>query len=129
MLPGEEFSFNETVGQRTRERGFMHAPSIIDGETVMTIGGGICQTSSTIFAAIRPSDILVTQQQPHRRPVPYLPWGWDATVFWNAIDFKFMNNTNYPLRIEIELEERNLTARIWGTIKDDFPREAGWSES
>jgi len=127
LKPGDEFSFNETVGQRTPERGFKYAPSLNQGETVMTVGGGICQTSSTIYASIKPSELLVTEQRRHGKPVPYLPWGWDATVYWNFIDFKFVNNTDYPIRIEVELDGRSLTARVWGTIIDDFPREADWN--
>jgi len=128
LMPGEEFSFNRTVGERTAERGFRYAPALSQGETIMSIGGGICQTSSTIYAALKPSELLVTEQQRHGKPVPYLPWGWDATVFWNAIDFRFVNNTNYPMRIEIELDGRTLTARLWGTIIDDFPRAADWND-
>jgi len=125
LLSGEEFSFNGVVGQRTAERGYRPAPALISGETVQSIGGGICQTSSTLYAAIKPTEILVTEQQRHGKPVPYLPWGWDATVFWPYLDFKFVNNTDYPMLIEIELDGRNLTARVYGTIKDDFPVAAG----
>jgi len=128
ILSGEEFSYNETVGQRTYERGFREAPAFARGETVMAIGGGICQTSSTIYAAIKPTELLVTERRPHGQPITYLPPGWDATVVWNYIDFKFVNNTAYPLRIDIELEGRNLTAKIYGTIIDDFPRKAGWND-
>jgi len=128
LLPGEEFSFNRVVGQRTEERGFKPAPSLSQGETITTVGGGICQTSSTIYAALKPSDLLVTEQQRHGKPVPYLPWGWDATVFWNFIDFRFVNNTKYPIRIDITLDDRDVTAQIWGTIIDDFPRAADWND-
>ena len=128
LKPGEEFSFNETVGPRTVERGYRYAPAIINNEFVPSIGGGICQTSSTIYAAIRPTELLVTARQAHRRPISYLPPGWDATVFWGLIDFKFVNNTDYPIRINIELDGRRLTAQVWGTIKDDFPRAADWNE-
>jgi len=128
LMPGEEFSFNETVGPRTAERGYKYAPALSQGETIMSIGGGICQVSSTIYASIRPSELLVTEQRKHGKPVPYLPWGWDATVFWNFIDFRFVNNTDYPLRIEVELDNRSLTARVWGTIKDDFPIAADWKD-
>jgi len=121
LLPGEEFSFNGVVGARTAERGYMWAPALSQGETIMSIGGGVCQTSSTIYAAIKPSELLVTDQRRHGRPVPYLPWGWDATVFYPYLDFKFENNTEYPIRIEMELNDRNLTARVFGTIIDDFP--------
>jgi len=127
LLPGEEFSFNETVGERTAERGFKVAPILASGELQPGIGGGICQVSSTIYAAIRPSQLLVTEQRKHGKPVAYLPWGWDATVHWGYIDFKFVNNTDYPLRIEVELEGRSLTAQVYGTIIDDFPRVAGWN--
>ena len=125
LLPGDEFSFNGVVGQRTYDRGYRAAPALVSGETVMDIGGGICQTSSTLYAAIRPTELLVTEQQRHGKPVPYLPWGWDATVYWPYLDLKFVNNTDYPMRIEMELDERNLTARVFGTIIDDFPIAAG----
>jgi len=128
LMPEEEFSFNGTVGQRTVEGGYRYAPAIVNDEPVSTIGGGICQVSSTIYAAIRPSDLLVTEQRPHRNPVPYLAHGWDATIFWPYIDFKFVNNTNYPILIEVELDNRYLTATISGTIIDDFPRVAGWND-
>ena len=127
LLPGEEFSFNETVGPRTRDRGFQTATVLMNGQFVPGIGGGICQTSSTIFAALRPSDLLVTERRPHGRPISYLPVGWDATVAWGHIDFRFVNNTEYPLRIDIWMEYRTVIAEIWGTIKDDFPREADWN--
>jgi len=128
LLPEEEFSFNGTVGQRTEERGYKPAPSLLRGQTVTSIGGGICQTSSTIYAAIKPTELLVTEQQRHGKPVPYLPWGWDATVYWNYLDLKFVNNTNYPIRIDIKIEGRDVTAEIWGTIIDDFPVKEGWND-
>jgi len=121
LLPGEEFSFNETVGERTRERGFSIAPTLVQGELVPGIGGGICQVSSTIHAAIKPTAIQITEARKHGKPVAYLPWGWDATVDWGNIDFKFKNNTEYPIRIEVGLDERRLTARVYGTIVDGFP--------
>jgi len=128
LLPGEEFSFNEVVGQRTYERGFREAPIFRNGEVVTGIGGGICQVSSTIYAALRPTQIKVTERRAHGLPVAYLPEGYDATVSWNGIDFKFVNNTDYPIRIETEIEGRSVTARIYGTIIDDFPRKAGWND-
>ena len=127
LLPGEEFSFNEVVGRRTYERGYRSAPIIVAGQFVPGIGGGICQTSSTIFAAIRPSDLLVTERFRHGRRVTYLPSGWDAAVSWGHLDFKFVNNTDYPIRIDVGLEGRNVTAQVWGTIIDDFPIAADWN--
>ena len=121
LEPGEEFSYNETVGVRHSSRGFRPAGAYVGGETVTVIGGGVCQTSSTMYSAIKDTEILVTERHPHSKPVPYLPRGRDATVFWNRLDFRFVNNTDFPLRIEVELEERALTARFIGTIIDDFP--------
>ena len=127
LLPGEEFSFNEVVGRRTYERGYRSAPIIVAGQFVPGIGGGICQTSSTIYAAIKPSDLLVTERYRHGRRVTYLPRDWDATVSWGHLDFKFVNNTDYPIRIDVGIEDRNVTAQIWGTIVNDFPIAADWN--
>ena len=127
LLPGEEFSFNEVVGQRTVERGYRSAPIIVAGEFVPGIGGGICQTSSTIYAAIKPSELLVTERYRHGRRVTYLPRDWDATVSWGRLDFKFVNNTDYPIRIDVKLEDRDVIVQVWGTIIDDFPIAADWN--
>jgi len=121
LEPGEEFSFNDTVGVRHTSRGYRPGGAFVGGEMVTVIGGGICQTSSTLYSAIKDTDILVTERYPHGRPIPYLPRGRDATVFWNRLDFKFENNTEYPMRIEAELVERSLTIKVIGTIIDDFP--------
>ena len=121
LMPGDEFSFNNTVGVRHTSRGYRPGGAFVGGEMVTVIGGGICQTSSTLYSAIKDTELLVTERYAHGRPVPYLPRGRDATVFWNRLDFKFINNTDYPLRIDFELEDRSLTAKVYGTIIDDFP--------
>ena len=122
LLPGEEFSFNGIVGPRSSSRGFRSAPMFVGAESVPALGGGICQTSSTIYAAIRLTELQITERRQHSRPVPYLPRGHCAAIVWGALDFRFINNTNYPLRIDIVLDEdRYLTAEVWGTIIDDFP--------
>jgi len=127
--PGEEFSFNEVVGIRNREKGYRPGGAFVGGETVLTIGGGICQTSSTLYSAIMDTEILITERTQHRSRVPYLPRGRDATVFWNALDFRFVNNTDLPMRIDFELDdERNLTVWVYGTIINDFPVAAGWND-
>jgi len=122
LQPGEEFSFNKIVGPRSSSRGFKSAPMFVGAESVPALGGGICQTSSTIYAAIRLTELQITERRQHSRGVPYLPRGHCAAIVWGALDFKFVNNTKYPMRIDIVLdEERNLTAEVWGTIIDDFP--------
>ena len=126
ILSGEEFSFNGLVGPRSYERGYRQAPAFSSGEVIMATGGGICQVSSTIYAAIKPSQFEVTERRAHGLPVAYLPAGWDATVVWDFTDFRFVNNTDYPIRVEVEIVGRNVTAKVFGTIIDDFPRAADW---
>jgi len=128
LLPGDEFSYNEVVGRRTSDRGFKTAAAIVEGVYVPTIGGGVCQTSSTLYAAIKPSELEVLEQRGHSRSVPYLPRGWDAAVAWGKLDFRFANNTTYPIRIEAVLEGRDLTIKIWGTVIDGFPIATNWMD-
>ena len=116
LEPGDEFSFNQVVGRRTAERGYKSAPMISGGQTVMGLGGGICQVSSSIYSSIMDADIKVTERYPHGRPVDYLPRGRDATVSWGYLDFRFVNNTERPLRIDVEVDGRTLTVQVFGTI-------------
>jgi len=116
LEPGDEFSFNRTVGRRTYERGYRAAPAFVAGETVQAIGGGICQVSSSIYSAIKDSDIKVLERYAHGRPVAYLPRGRDATVSWGSLDFRFLNNTEFPLRIEAKVDGRTLSVQVLGTI-------------
>ncbi len=96
---GETFSYNEAVGQRTAERGYKPAPAYVQGETVDEIGGGICQTSSTLYLACLRSNLEITERYAHRYIPAYIPAGMDATVSWGGPDYKFTNNTDYPIKI------------------------------
>jgi vancomycin resistance protein YoaR len=98
--PGDSFSYNQTVGERTAERGYQPAPEIINKQLVMGIGGGICQTSSTLFNAIDGAGLQVTARSHHSKHVGYVPAGRDATVSWGGPDFKFTNNKDYPVIIK-----------------------------
>ena len=97
--PGEIFSFNETVGPVTRERGFAYAPIISGGQVVPGIGGGLCQVASTLYNAVLEAELEVIERTPHSRPVGYVPRGKDATVSGH-IDFKFRNNTGKFILLE-----------------------------
>jgi vancomycin resistance protein YoaR len=119
LNPGEEFSFNDTVGQRTVEKGYMSAGAYAGGKTVQEIGGGICQVSSTIYDCVLHADLEVVARSNHMFVVTYLPYGNDATVNWGTIDFKFKNNTEYPIRIESVTDGRDLTVKLHGTKTDD----------
>lgn len=99
VFPGELFSFNQVVGRRTEERGYVRAPIIVRGELAEGIGGGICQVSSTLFNATDRAGLHIIQRYSHSRNVPYVPPGRDATVSWGGPDFSFRNPYNQPILI------------------------------
>lgn len=115
---GETFSYNESVGKRTADRGFKPAPAYVKGETVDEIGGGICQTSSTLYLACLMSNLEITERYAHRYVPAYIAWGMDATVSWGGPDYKFTNNTLYPVKIVAKYEKGYLTVQILGTNVD-----------
>jgi vancomycin resistance protein YoaR len=118
LQPGEIFSYNRTVGPRTEENGFLEAGAFIAGRLVDEVGGGICQVSSTMYAAILLTQLEIVERRPHGMTISYLPLGLDATVAWGHIDFRFKNNTDFPLRIEMTVANDRVTARFIGTNAD-----------
>ncbi|MBR5535484.1 MAG: VanW family protein [Clostridia bacterium] len=115
LMPGDVFSFNDTVGKRTVERGYKTAGAYVAGETVDQVGGGICQVSSTLYNAVLLSNLEITERRSHQMTVSYVPIGRDATVNWGTTDFKFKNNTEYPVKIAGTINGRNVTISIIGT--------------
>jgi vancomycin resistance protein YoaR len=113
LMPGEIFSFNEILGERTKERGYMEAPVIIGNKIESGIGGGICQVSSTLYNAILKTGIKDIQRTHHSLPSSYVGLGLDATVDWGNIDFKFINTLNYPIYIEGYTENKKLYINIF----------------
>ncbi len=120
LNPGEEFSYNAALGQRTAEAGYMGAGAYANGQVVTEIGGGICQVSSTLYYCALYSNLEITERTCHYFGVSYLPAGLDATVSWPSPDFKFKNNRNYPIKIEAytDLNSYTVTVKIWGTDED-----------
>ena len=116
---GETFSYNETVGERTAAKGYQAAPAYVKGETVDEIGGGVCQPSSTLYYACLRADLEITERYAHRYVPSYIDWGMDATVSWNGPDYKFTNNTDYPVRIVTTYEGGYLTVQLLGTKTTD----------
>jgi vancomycin resistance protein YoaR len=110
--PGDYFSYNEVVGPRTEETGYQPAPEIINKELVMGIGGGICQTSSTLFNAIDQTGVTITAITHHSKSVGYVPEGRDATVAWGGPDFKFMNDKEYPILLKAKMDKENGTLTV-----------------
>ncbi len=115
LLPGEEFSFNKVVGKRTTAAGFGDAPAYVGGLTVDTVGGGICQTASTLYNAALLSNLKITERHAHSYPSAYTPIGLDATVSWGSLDLKFVNDTDYPIKITCSSTNYRITMKIQGT--------------
>lgn len=93
LKPGETFSMNDTLGPRTYELGWKPAPAIVSGATEDQAGGGVCQVSSTLYAAVVKADLEIVYRRNHSSPVSYLERGLDATINTGTIDFQFKNNT------------------------------------
>lgn len=118
LAPGDEFSYNDVVGKRTAANGFLNAPVYENGKSVDGIGGGVCQVSTTLYSAVLYADLEVTSRQNHSKPVSYVPLGQDATVVDGYIDFKFKNNTDYPIKIVSSANKGVLSVEIIGTKRD-----------
>ncbi|MCH5583930.1 VanW family protein [Shimazuella sp. AN120528] len=113
VMPGEIFSFNQTVGRRTIARGYREAKIIVKGEYSEGIGGGICQTSSTLFNSVDQAKLTIIERKSHSRDVPYVPKNKDATVSWGGPDFKFKNLRNSPILIVSEAKKGYVTVQIF----------------
>ena len=114
--PGEVFSFNDTVGHRTKDNGFYTAKEYINGESVDGIGGGTCQVSSTLYSAVLYADMGIIERLNHMMSVGYIPLGQDATVADGGVDFKFKNSSDYPVKIAAYTNGSTITVSILGTM-------------
>jgi vancomycin resistance protein YoaR len=119
LMPGEVFSFNQTVGERTEARGYQVATVYAGGVTTTGLGGGICQVSSTIFDAALYADLEIVERYNHSVTVDYLPLGLDAAVSWGTKDFQFRNNTGYPVLLTVTYEDGFIEAKIRGHKTND----------
>lgn len=119
LLSGEEFSFNKTVGAQNAQTGFKKAGATLNGKPVQAYGGGICQVSSTIFAAALFANLEIVERWEHDYVSSYIAAGMDAAVAWNELDFRIANNTSYPVRIDVDYRDGYLTVTIRGTKTDD----------
>lgn len=117
LMPGETFSFNDTVGERTKSRGYMAAPVIVNGKVESGLGGGICQVSTTLYNAVLKANLKVTERAHHTYPSHYVDKGLDATVDWGNIDLKFKNNFDYPIYIQGITQGRNVYFNIYSNEK------------
>ena len=120
LNPGETFSFNDTLGQRTTAKGYKPAPAYSGNETVDEVGGGICQVSSTLYYSCLLADLDIVSRINHGFVPTYIDYGMDATVSWGSPDFKFRNNTSYPIKILAEVSNGYVKVQILGTDDRDY---------
>lgn len=127
LMPGEVFSYNNTTGSRSASKGYLAAPVYSGDASVDEVGGGICQTSSTIYYAVLHTNLKIVERRAHRFNTGYVPEGMDATVYYGQTDFRFENSTNYPIKIVTSSYDqggkRKLNVKIYGTNVDGIRAE------
>ena len=120
LEPGEKFSFNGVVGERTEKNGFYPAIEYAYGESVMGIGGGVCQASTTVYQAAVTAGMEIVTREPHSDAVSYASYGEDATVYWSngrKIDLVFKNNTENNIYIVAGVEsDSSNSKRLVATV-------------
>lgn len=113
IQPGENFSFNRAILPRTAANGYVDGYVIMGNRFVPGMGGGICQVSSTLYAAMVSANLPATERHPHSLSVDYIPSGLDATIFGNTLDLKFTNIFARPIQIRAAADQGILTILIY----------------
>lgn len=120
IMPGETFSYNSVVGAATTAQGFKPAATFVGGRVTSEVGGGICQTVSTLYNTALLANLEIVQRKAHSLPVAYVPGSRDATVYYPSIDFKFKNTRSYPIKIVTSFNKGgNLTISLYGTKEEN----------
>lgn len=112
--PGQEFSFNDTVGDTTTDKGYKEAPVINNGEVSVGDGGGVCQVSTALYIAAVEADLEITERHPHSVPSDYAPIGLDATIVYGSFDLRILNDSENPITIRAEAEGQKVKVSIEG---------------
>ena len=119
VMPGETFSYNTVVGERTIQAGYKEAPIYVNGEVVDGLGGGICQITSTLYNAVLFANLEIVERSNHQFVPSYVNASRDATVVYGSIDFKFKNNRNYPIKIVCSVNRGIAKFEIYGLKTDN----------
>ncbi len=112
LKPGETFSFNKIVGERTEKNGFKEATSIDNKKLVKSIGGGICQVSTTLNMAVKKAGLDIIEVHIHSIPVHYAKREDEASVSWGEKDYIFKNNKTYPIKINSKINKTNSSITV-----------------
>ena len=114
LEPGEEFSFNSAVGERTEEKGYVAASTYAGDDATSEIGGGIGQVASMLYCASLKLDLQQLERAGNTYAVSYVPYGFDAAVYWGVTDYRFANSLDTPVEIRAFVEDGLLTVELWG---------------
>ena len=112
LAPGDTFSFNKTVGARTSRKGYKEAIVFIDSDEEMELGGGVCQIATTLYNAALDAGLEIVERTKHGMDVDYVEPGRDATVYFGKIDFKFKNTLEHTVKIEVDVSDEYVEARL-----------------
>ena len=122
LQPGEVFSYNDRVGPRTESRGWKTAHQFQDGQIVDGVGGGVCQSSSTLYNAVLMGGLKIVERHNHSLPVAYLSPARDASVSYGHLDFKFANNTDGPIYMSVAADGKKFHIRLYGPLATQVPK-------
>ncbi|MDI9476738.1 MAG: VanW family protein [Natronincolaceae bacterium] len=117
VQPGHIFSQNSSIGPYVESRGYKKGPTYVGSRVTTTTGGGVCKIASTLYNVSILSNIAIVERHSHGMPVPYVPYGQDATVAYGVKDFKFKNNKDFPILIWAKGVENNLYIAFYGREK------------
>jgi vancomycin resistance protein YoaR len=112
VMPGETFSYNDTVGPTNKENGYQRAQIFVRGTKSYGYGGGVCQVSSTLYNAVDEAGLKVVERHNHSLPVSYVPKGKDAATSYGSIDFQFTNTLSYPVEINASVSDNSILVQI-----------------
>lgn len=115
VMPGQVVSYNKVTGPKQAKYGYREAPVIVNGDLVPGMGGGVCQTSTTLYNALLLADLTIVERRNHSIPPGYVRNGTDAAVSTGHIDLVFRNDFDYPIMIDTKVE----VSRVYFTIYGD----------
>lgn len=123
LMPDEEFSYDKTILPRTAANGYQAAPVYVENKVESGMGGGICQPSSTLYAAALYANLEILERHNHSLKVGYMPPGLDATIAQGYLDLRFKNSTGYPIKISADASGGVVNFTIWGYNPENYSAE------
>lgn len=126
LMPGDSFNFNDTVSPVDTASGYMESSTIVDGEYVPGLGGGLCQVCTTLYNAVIRAELEVTERYAHSLEPGYVPNGQDAAMSIGGKNFQFVNSSEYPIYITMSAYNGTLSCTIYGVEEHDPSRKVSF---